>query len=77
MSKALPLRKVANMSFEIDEEDLQKLVQGAASRHNLNEEQTQVLKSIARIIQVMSCVLATVITSRYGSFRNPSSFAKA
>jgi len=50
VSQALPLRKTSYMAFDIDGEALDTLVQETTAKHQLNEEQTQVLQDIARTI---------------------------
>ena len=50
VSQALPLRKIAPTSIDINEEDMQILVQETSDKYVLNQEQKQVLQEIARSI---------------------------
>lgn len=50
VSQALPLRKMAPTSIDINEEEMQMLVQENSEKYSLNQEQTQVLEEIARSI---------------------------
>ena len=50
VSQALPLRKTSSMAFDIDGEALNTLVRETTAKYKLNEEQSQVLQDIARVI---------------------------